>query len=223
MLALRRDPENLSVIPRSHVEVAAFVEDEVPDIFGAGLEIDGCTPEGIGGRLVCGFLIFTRRGGTRRGWMISDFVNLAVGIRGRVDDSALIHGQRLHLKLLRLEDHSRFAVGSNSINARGRTCGSIKISPAIRRNRPDISRWRRGERRESRSQFQPAGATYGYAFRCALDQFVEFRLFPGARAFGKNERKQKKQWKDNQHPTQTDQVHTSDKVLGGEFRLPRRR
>ena len=33
-----------------------------------------------------------------------DFVNLAVRIRGGVDDSALIHDQRLHLQFLGLED-----------------------------------------------------------------------------------------------------------------------
>ena len=141
--------------------------------------------------------------------MIIDFVNLAVGIRGGVDDSALIHDQRLHLKLLRLENNGRFAIRGNSIHARGRTCGGIEVARAIRRDGPDVSRWRGRERRESGRQFQPAGAAYGHAFGRALDQFVEFGLFPGARTFGKEERKQNKNWKDNQQPTQTDQVHTS--------------
>ena len=41
-----------------------------------------------------------------------DFVNLAVGIGGRVDDPALIHDQRLHLEFLGLENHSGLAVGA---------------------------------------------------------------------------------------------------------------
>src|SRR5580658_6343050 len=141
--------------------------------------------------------------------MIIDFVDLAIGIRGGVNDPTLIHDQRLHLKLLRLENHRRFAIRGDSIHACGRTCSGIEIALAIRRDRPDVSRWRRGERGESWRQLQPAGTAYGHAFSRSLDQFVEFRLFPGTGTFSKEERKQNKNWKNNQQPTQTDQVHTS--------------
>ena len=40
VLALRSDAEYLSVIPGGHVEIAAIVEGEIPNVFGAGLEIN---------------------------------------------------------------------------------------------------------------------------------------------------------------------------------------
>src|SRR5580692_21776 len=151
--------------------------------------------------------------------MILNFVNFSIGIRGRVDGSAFIHDQRLHLKLLRLKNHRRFAIRCNSIDSRRRTCGRVEIALAIRRDRPDISGWRRGQRRESRSQFQTPGAAYGHAFGRAFDEFVEFRLFPGASAFGKKERMQEKNWKDREQPTQTDQIYTSKRILGGKLQV----
>src|SRR5579864_1115118 len=98
-----------------------------------------------------------------------DFVDLAVGVGGRVDDSALIHDQGLYLKFLRLENHRRFTVGSNSIHSCRRTGGGVKIALAIGCDRPDISRWSRKQRRERRSQFQTAGAAYGHALGRALN------------------------------------------------------
>src|ERR1700674_937711 len=40
VIAFRSDAEYLSVIPRGHEEAAGIVEDEVPNVFGAGFEID---------------------------------------------------------------------------------------------------------------------------------------------------------------------------------------
>ena len=129
-----------------------------------------------------------------------DLVNHAIGVGGRVNDSAVIHHQGLHLEFLRFENHSGFAVGRESIHARRGSRSGVKIAVAVGCNRPDISRWSSRQRRERRSQFQPTGAAYGNALGRALDQFLEFRLFPGARAFGKDEARQKVDWNDCKQP-----------------------
>ncbi len=50
MLAFRRDAINFPVVAGRYIEVAGFVQSQIPDIFRPRLEIDGRTPGGIGGR-----------------------------------------------------------------------------------------------------------------------------------------------------------------------------
>ena len=92
--------------------------------------------------------------------------------------------QRLHLQFLRLEDGGGFPIGRDAIDARGRPGGCVDVARGIRGDRPDVSRRRGREGFERRSEFESALAAEGDPVGGAFDQIVEFRLFPGARAFG---------------------------------------
>src|ERR1700746_3700683 len=80
----------------------------------------------------------------------------AVGRSGCVNYPVRSDLERLHLEFLRLEDDGRFAIWSDSVHTRGRTCGGIDVSRIVGSNGPDI-RGRRGiERLERGRQFQSA-------------------------------------------------------------------
>ena len=128
-LALRADFENLAMIAGRDIEGASIVENDVPDVFGIGIEVGGCAPGRF--RICLGAL---RGFSTRR----FETIDLAIGRGGRIDKAALVDDQSLYLQFLRLEDGRNLTFGRNAINAGRRPCGGIDVARGIRCNRPDV-------------------------------------------------------------------------------------
>src|SRR5260370_40935386 len=189
--------ENLAVIAGGHVELAAFINSEVPDVFGLRTKEYLCS--GIvrrtfiaGGFLGSSFCGFRSRGALLLFFFFLvwrcrrelDFIHLAIRRRSGIEH-AVVLGQRLYLQLLGFKDYLRFAVWGDAIDPGGRAGGSIYVAGAIGCDGPQI-RGRRGVKRfELRRKLQCAYAAYSHAAGRTLFQFVKFGCLPGLRAFSK--------------------------------------
>ena len=104
VLAVGADFVDFAVIAGGDIQRAGMVENDVPDVLGARIEIGRRAPGGFRARLGggCAFREFQP-------------IHLAVGGSGSVDDAVLlvltnilINDQGLHLQFLRLEDGRAF-------------------------------------------------------------------------------------------------------------------
>ena len=134
MLALGSDAKDFAMIAGGHVEVAGIVENQVPYVFRARIEIDrgGESLAGLD-RWVSAFPFAAAGAG-----QMLNAIHLAVGIGGGIENAVLVHRQRLYLQLLGLEDGGGLSLRGDAIHARGRAGRGIKISALVSRDRPDV-------------------------------------------------------------------------------------
>ena len=149
VLAVGSYAEDLAVVAGGDVKVPRFVEGQRPDVFRLGIEKDGGLPRTLivgGGTGVSPVRFACRR--RRRTSALFYFINLAIGIRRRIEDAVLGHCQRLHLKLLRLKDGDGLSAGADAINARRRSGGCEDFTLRADCSGPN------GARRSARDQLE---------------------------------------------------------------------
>src|SRR5260370_28643598 len=149
--------ENLAVIAGGHVELAAFINSEVPDVFGLRIKEYLCS--GIVRRtfIAGGFLGSSFCGFRSRGALLPlffflvwrcrrelDFIHLAIRRRRGIEPAVALR-QRLYLQLPGFKDYLRFAVLCDAIDAGRRARGSIYVAGAIGCDCPPI-RGRQGRK-----------------------------------------------------------------------------
>src|SRR3954470_1221381 len=189
VLALRRDLVDFTVVAGRNIQISGLIESEIPDVFRAGCKVFGGTPGRVQSGLGRIFWSIVRwlvlgLGGRVLSRFVLDLVDLAIGSGRGVNQASGSHSERLHLQFLRLEDDGRFAVGSNPIYAGRRPRCSIDVSRVIGGKGPYVGRGRRVKQLERRREFETAGAADGHSACGALDQLIQLRLLPSARAFG---------------------------------------
>jgi len=188
VIAFGRDPKNFSVVAGGDEEVSGFVESEIPDVFGAGLEVDGRTPGGIYRRsggvflvfiLISIFIVFIlififfvfffgrcrlhfAAGG------VFEFVDFAVGSGGGEDYASGCGLQRLYLKFFGLKNNGCLAIGGDAIHAGGRAGRDVDVTGIVGGDGPDVGGRRGVEALEGGSELDASVAADSYAGGCAF-------------------------------------------------------
>ena len=177
VLAVGADFVDFAVIAGGDIQGASIVENDIPDVLGAGIEVGSRGPGCLCIGLRSGLAAF-------RGF---ETIHLAVGCGRGVDGAVFVDDQSLHLQFLRLEDGRALTIGRDAIDPGWRSGGSVDVARGIGCDRPDVGRRRGRKRFERRSEFEAALTAQSDAIGSALGQFFELGLFPGAGALGESE------------------------------------